>query len=85
MSRPLFLLVVFACSAAAGPATAIDYPWCANFADGAGSNCSFTTYEQCMLTARGSGGYCAENTMYEPPKTATHPPDKRKRRQVAPN
>lgn len=75
----LFLLarlaVVFALgfSLAAGtatPAQAVEYPWCANFADGAGSNCGFTTYEQCMLTARGSGGYCAENTFYEPPAAA---------------
>ncbi len=51
---------------AAAPAAAIEYPWCANFADGAGTNCGFTTYEQCMLTARGSGGYCAENTFYNP-------------------
>jgi len=84
MSRPLFLLVVFAWTAAAGPASAIDYPWCANFADGAGANCGFTTYEQCMLTARGTGGYCAENTMYEPPKTLSRSrPDKRKPRQPA--
>ncbi len=61
---------------AAGPATpagAVEYPWCANFADGAGSNCGFTTYEQCMLTARGTGGYCAENTMYTPPAAASRP------------
>ena len=52
------------------PAMAVEYPWCANFADGAGTNCGFTTYEQCMLTARGTGGYCAENTFYTPPAAA---------------
>jgi len=90
--RPLlFLLAVFALGFAlatgvSGPAAAIEYPWCANFADGAGSNCGFTTYEQCMLTARGTGGYCAENTFYQPPAAAArsrparhnrHSPDKK--------
>ena len=85
MCRLLFLLVVFA-YAAASPAAAIDYPWCANFADGAGANCGFTTYEQCMLTARGTGGYCAENPMYEPAKPAARSrPEKQKRRQPARN
>ena len=52
------------------PAGAVEYPWCANFADGAGANCGFMTYDECMLTARGTGGYCAENTFYEPPTAA---------------
>jgi uncharacterized protein DUF3551 len=90
--RPLLLLLAgFAlgfllAAGCGGPAAAVEYPWCANFADGAGSNCGFTTYEQCMLTARGTGGYCAENTFYTPPATgvrsrpARHnrrPPDKK--------
>jgi hypothetical protein len=66
------------------PAEAVEYPWCANFADGAGANCGFMTYDECMLTARGTGGYCAENTMYTPPAAAVrsrhtarnHPPKK---------
>ncbi len=58
---------------AAAPAGAVEYPWCANFADGAGTNCGFTSYEQCMLTARGSGGYCAQNTFYNPPNPAVRP------------
>ena len=61
----LLLLVVIAGVAGTGtPAMAQSYPWCSEFADGAGANCGFTTYEQCMETARGSGGYCARNTMY---------------------
>jgi Protein of unknown function (DUF3551) len=67
----LLLLVVFAGVAETGtPAMAESYPWCSEFADGAGANCGFTTYEQCMATARGSGGYCAENVMYSPPVAA---------------
>ena len=63
-------LAVPVAAGSATPAEAVEYPWCANFADGAGTNCGFVTYEQCMLTARGSGGYCAENTFYRPPTAA---------------
>jgi len=51
-------------------ARAQNYPWCSNFHDGAGTNCGFSTYEQCMATARGSGGYCAPNNMYVAPHAA---------------
>ena len=51
-------------------AHAQNYPWCSNFHDGAGTNCGFSTYEQCMATARGSGGYCAPNNLYVPPHAA---------------
>lgn len=60
------LAVAFAAPAAAQN----NYPWCANFADGAGINCGFSSYEQCMATARGSGGSCNENDMYTGPKAA---------------
>jgi hypothetical protein len=70
----LLLLGVFAGAAGIGTtARAQSYPWCSNFADGAGVNCGFTTYDQCMETARGSGGYCAPNTMYTPSTTPSRP------------
>ena len=69
----LLALLLAVLGFAAAPAAAAEYPWCANFADGAGANCGFTTYEQCMLTARGTGGYCAENTFYKPPAAAARP------------
>jgi hypothetical protein len=56
--------------AASSPARAQNYPWCSNFHDGAGTNCGFSTYEQCMATARGTGGYCAPNNMYVAPHGA---------------
>lgn len=58
-----------------------NYPWCSNFHDGAGTNCGFSTYEQCMATARGTGGYCAPNNSYvalRPAKSSGHA--RRKRR-----
>jgi hypothetical protein len=52
---------------AAAPAQAVEYPWCANFHEGAGTNCGFTSYEQCMQTVRGSGGFCGKNDFYTGP------------------
>jgi len=52
------------------PAQAQNYPWCAIYSGGAsggGTNCGFTTFEQCMETARGLGSLCQPNTQYQPP------------------
>jgi hypothetical protein len=54
----------------AGRAAAQNYPWCSNFADGAGTNCGFSTLAQCMIDITGSGGYCDRNNLYEPPRSA---------------
>jgi hypothetical protein len=67
---PIFAgsLAVLALGTLAAPATAqTNYPWCSNFADGwGGTNCGFVSYEQCMETVRGSGGYCDKNNTYRP-------------------
>jgi hypothetical protein len=61
----LFLLGI--CVGMVGTGThaeAQNYPWCAIYSEGAaggGTNCGFTTFEQCMETARGLGSnsvYC---------------------------
>ena len=43
----------------------IEYPWCAQYGgrDG-GRNCGFVSYEQCMETIRGMGGFCERNLFY---------------------
>jgi hypothetical protein len=51
-------------------AEAQNYPWCADYSGGdmgGGTNCGFTTYEQCMATLSGMGGFCNRNTQYIPP------------------
>ena len=50
-------------------AKAQDYPWCAVYGgfDDGGTNCGFTTYEQCMATASGMGSNCQPNTQYQSP------------------
>jgi len=73
MRRPLFMLVLLAGAASASPAQAQNYPWCANFHDGAGTNCGFSTEEQCRMTVQGSGGYCDRNTQYNPPGAGSQP------------
>jgi len=50
-------------------AKAQNYPWCAYYAMGENgpTNCGFATYDQCMTTVSGIGGFCAFNTQYVPP------------------
>ena len=50
-------------------AQAQNYPWCAEYAGGVmggARNCGFSTYEQCMATLSGIGGFCNRNTQYVP-------------------
>ena len=47
------------------PAQAQNYPWCADYSGG-GTNCGFVTFEQCLLTVSGIGGFCDPNTQYIP-------------------
>jgi hypothetical protein len=72
-----FLIAIAGLALGAGPAAAQNYPWCANFADGAGTNCGFTSEQQCRVTIAGSGGYCSQNNQYVPaasaqPRAAKH-------------
>ena len=50
------------------PAAAEIYrPWCVQYGGNDGDNgttCAFTSFEQCMMTARGGGGSCVQNPWY---------------------
>jgi hypothetical protein len=55
----------------------ITYPWCAQYSGsnlGGGRNCGFWTFEQCMATVSGIGGFCEVNTMYRPSPGQIPPP-----------
>ena len=70
MKLLLFLLGI--CVALFGTGTRVEaqnYPWCAIYGgfDDGGTNCGFTTLQQCMDTARGMGNLCQRNTQYVPP------------------
>ena len=47
------------------------YKWCAAYGGGKGGgggrNCGFVSYEQCMETIRGMGGFCEQNLFYTGP------------------
>ena len=62
----LFALGIFIVAAGVGsPAKAMNYPWCANYGGG-GTNCGFVSFEQCLTTISGNGGFCDRNTQYIP-------------------
>ena len=47
------------------PATAESYrPWCFQDTGKSATSCAFTSFEQCMMTARGLGGICKQNPWY---------------------
>lgn len=55
-------------------AEAQNYPWCAQYSYRDGATCGFTTFEQCMATISGIGGFCEPNTQYR--TTASPVPQK---------
>jgi Protein of unknown function (DUF3551) len=66
----LFVLAVFVVTVGiVTRADAQNYPWCAYYSasGGGGTNCGFTTFQQCMATVSGIGGFCNQNTQYQPP------------------
>jgi len=49
----------------AGAQSAYDYPWCAIYTNRSGAQaCYYATYEQCMETMSGIGGYCIPSPYY---------------------
>ena len=77
MKLLMFVLIVLLGVVAIGTRTeAQNYPWCAHYGGLGGTNCGFTTYDQCMATISGMGGSCMQNTQYAAPvasPTARHP------------
>jgi hypothetical protein len=73
--RSLFILTAIAATVLATAAKAQNYPWCALYKDGA-MNCGFTTFQQCLATVSGSGGFCTQNSTYQP-SSATRPRNQR--------
>ncbi len=68
MKALLFVLgVVITAGGIGGPAKAMNYPWC-GYGGGGGTNCGFVSFEQCLATISGNGGFCDRNTQYIPGK-----------------
>lgn len=80
MKQLLFALsVVAAAFEFVAPAKAQNYPWCAQYSTRDGSTCGFTTFQQCMATVSGIGGFCIQNNTYVLP-LGLHPPMRSLRR-----
>jgi hypothetical protein len=65
MIRAAFTLLALAALAMidARPGVAEIYrPWCVDY--GGSTNCGFTSYEQCMMTASGNNAWCMRNQWY---------------------
>jgi hypothetical protein len=63
----LFVLGLIAAITVLNTSTqAQNYPWCANYGSMGGTNCGFTTLQQCQATVTGMGGFCEVNTQYQP-------------------
>jgi uncharacterized protein DUF3551 len=81
MNRAAFALLAIAALAAvdARPSAAEIYrPWCVSY-PWIGTSCTFTSFEQCMLTAGpGTGGTCTQNPWY-----LTYGADPKSRRRVS--
>jgi hypothetical protein len=76
----LFVLALLVVMTGLGSrAEAVDYPWCAEYSRGGGTNCGFVTFEQCMATISGIGGFCSRNTQYRPNTPAASAPRKARR------
>jgi len=71
MKAGIFLFATLLAATATGSgAQAQNYPWCAQYSGGGmdgAMNCGFSTYQQCMATVSGIGGFCMENNTYRPP------------------
>lgn len=80
MRRLLPMLAVFAGLATATAAQAQNYPWCAQYSGNMGGamNCGFSSFDQCMATARGMGAFCVQNTLYQPPAAPRSTPRPRR-------
>jgi hypothetical protein len=64
------LAVTFSALIPAAPASAIEYPWCAQYGGRSGGrNCGFVSFQQCQATVSGMGGFCERNLFYTPTKS----------------
>lgn len=78
----LFALAALAASQLIAPAAGAEtyYPWCAQYGgDNDGTNCGFSTLEQCRWALSGNGGFCVPNPFYVDAAKSDRPARKRAR------
>jgi hypothetical protein len=49
---------------AAASQSPYSYPWCSKQRESWATSCYFTSYQQCMTTISGIGGYCYQSPYY---------------------
>jgi hypothetical protein len=67
MKTSIFVLGLLVAAIAIAPRAQAqsNYPWCSIYGSGfSGTNCGFTTFEQCLENVRGIGGFCQQNDWY---------------------
>ncbi|HEY4918555.1 MAG TPA: DUF3551 domain-containing protein [Xanthobacteraceae bacterium] len=53
--------------------SAYDYPWCAVYSRTSGAtSCYYASFQQCMNTLSGIGGYCMRSPYYHGPDPTPH-------------
>jgi hypothetical protein len=77
----LAVVAVFAATPTSGHAqSAYSYPWCAVYPRAIGGYaCYYRTYELCMNTTRGIGGYCMQSPFYRGPEAGSPSTSRRQR------
>jgi len=66
-----FAAMVVTLVTVSNPAHAQNYPWCAHYGTPYDdTSCGFVSYEQCMASVSGIGGFCQRNDTYKPPAVA---------------
>jgi hypothetical protein len=60
--RSLVMIAIASVTLSLGSLSAEAAPWCAQYGvKGGATNCGFYSFEQCMQTVRGIGGFCNLN------------------------
>jgi hypothetical protein len=72
MRLALTALAVVATAVLVQPAKADPYPWCAvtGGRDDSRESCYYKTFEACLTTIQGLGGFCNHNPRYTGPSAA---------------
>ena len=83
MRSALAILFVLLLGSTIDTARADPYRWCAEYGGrgGGGIQCTFLTFQQCMWSVSGRGGFCRENIYYDGKPYVTPEPVPRAKKQ----
>ena len=67
--RPFAMTSIVLTALILGTDAASAAPWCTEAVKGGGANCGFYSFQQCMTSASGNGGFCRQNQLENPYRT----------------